>query len=276
MADKKLIKINLSEIIRSRLGERRAKIVPGFLLRGLERLIRQDDLNAMLEYAYPAEGSGFASKILDYLGIDITIDGLHHLSHDELFEFASNHPLGGLDGIALVSILGKRYGDENIGVVVNDLLMHVSPLADVFLPVNKYGAQARRSATLINDAFEGGRQIVMFPAGLVSRLDNKGEIHDLEWQKSFVVKAIEHHRRIIPIRFEARNSMRFYRTALWRKRIGLKLNIEQSLLPAEVVRSRGAAFHVKFFPPVDVVRLHSEGKSPALIANAIRKIVEGV
>lgn len=274
MVDKKLIKIDLSEIVRARLSPGRGRFVPGFLLNALERLIRQKELNEILEFAFPSEGSDFASKVLEFLDITVDIKGLDTLPIGEKFEFASNHPLGGLDGITLVAVLGRKYGDSELRVVVNDMLMNVSPLAGVFLPINKYGTQARRSAALINEAFASGKQIVMFPAGLVSRMGRDGSIRDLEWQKTFVTKALEYKRRIIPVHFEAHNSMRFYKTARWRKRLGIGVNLEQALLPGEVIGAKGSHFRIVFGKPIDVCRLAEDGKDPAVIAAAIRKIVE--
>ncbi len=271
--------INLTEIIRNRLG-RKSRFIPGPLLRVLERIICQDELNAMLEYAHPARGSEFSKKILEHLNIRLQIEGLQHLPENEPLVFASNHPLGGLDGIALVAVLGDRYGDDRIRVLVNDLLLNVEPLRHVFLPVNKFGAQGRKAALALNDALTSGLHVLMFPAGLVSRLqknagskDSKSTIRDLQWQKTFVSKAIENHRRIIPIRFEAQNSMRFYKLARLRKRLKIKFNIEQVLLPSEVTKSHNKTFTITFLPPVDPATLISEGLTPTQIASKLRDLI---
>lgn len=265
------LKIDLSGIIRKRLGPKKSRFIPGFLLRGLEKVICQDDLNAMLDAAWPARGSEFSRRILDHLGITLEIEGLDRLPAAEPFVFASNHPLGGLDGIALVAVLGQRYGDPHLRVLVNDLLLNVEPLRDVFLPVNKFGAQGREVARMLAEAYHEGKQIVMFPAGLVSRLHPDGEIRDLQWQKSFVSQALRYRRRIVPIRFEALNSMRFYRTARWRKRLHIPVNIEQALLPSELVRARNRRFRITFLPPVDPAAMQAQGKTPARIAAEIRE-----
>lgn len=265
--------IDLSGIIRSRLGSK-GKMIPSFLLRPLELIIRQDDLNGMLEAAFPATGSGFSRRILEHLGVTLEVEGLENIPEGEQFVFASNHPLGGLDGIALVAILGERYGDENLRVPVNDLLLHVEPLREVFLPVNKFGPQGREGAEAINRAFEEGKQVLMFPAGLVSRLQPDGSIRDMLWQKSFVAKALGYGRRIVPVRFEALNSMRFYRAAKLRKKLGLKFNIEQVLLPSELVKARDAHFRVTFLEPIDPAPMLSRGHSPRAIALDIQKKVE--
>lgn len=268
-----LLQLNLTEIIRNRAGKK-GKWIPRWLLRGLERIIRQDELNELLRVGYPAVGSEFSRKILDHLEITVETTGSLDSLKGESFIFASNHPLGGLDGIALVAILGRTYGDDNIRVMVNDLLMNVSPLAGVFLPINKYGsAGARESSRLLAESLQKGRHIVMFPAGLVSRLHKGGEIRDLQWKKTFVSKALEHGRKIVPVHFEALNSMKFYRVAKWRRKSGLKLNIEQALLPSELCKSRGKHFIIRFGEPIDPAILKKEGLDQARIVERIYKEV---
>lgn len=271
----KLLKIDLTGIIRSRLGSR-GKLIPRFMLRGLEKLIHQEELNDMLETAHPAQGSEFSRRILEYLGIDVEVEGLDRIPEGEAFVFASNHPLGGMDGIALVAVLGEKYGDDNIRVLVNDLLLNVEPLRHVFLPINKFGSQGREGARKIKEAYTSGQQIVMFPAGLVSRLHPDKSIHDLEWQKSFVTKALEFNRRIVPIRFQALNRRRFYQIARLRKLLRIPVNLEQTLLPSELCRSRNAKYKITFLPPVDPTEMRKEGQVPTQIARKIQDMVEKV
>lgn len=267
------LQLNLTEIIRARAGKK-GRMIPRFLLRGLERIIRQDELNEMLRVGYPAEGSEFSTRILSHLDIEVHTEGLDSLKPGERYMFASNHPLGGLDGITLVAVLGSRFGDGNLRVLVNDLLMNVKPLSGVFLPVNKFGRKgARDSSLLLNEAMEEGKQIVMFPAGLVSRLHPGGEIRDLKWQKTFVTKALEYGYKIVPVRFRALNSMKFYKTARLRKKLGLKVNIEQALLPGELCKSRGKRFDISFRTPVDPHELQASGMKPKAISDYIYSLV---
>lgn len=272
MADKGPLQIDLRRIIRARLPERYRKIVPGFLYSLLEKIICQEELNAMLRYAYPRRGSEFSAAILDHLAITLKVEGLENVPEGR-HVFASNHALGGLDGIALIALLGGKYGDDNIRFIVNDLLMNVEPLRDVFLPINKFGSQARAVAEAIDESYASDRQIVIFPAGLVSRLGDDGKIADLEWQKAFVSKAIRYDRDIIPVRFVALNRKRFYRTARLRKRLGVKVNLEQALLPSEVCATRNVEFRIIFGTPVSPKRLADEGHSPKEIAALLRRQV---
>ena len=269
-----LLQLDIEGILRKRIPSRKQKFIPGFLYGALSRLIHQDELNEMLRIGYPSQGSEFSRKVLEHLDIEVTVDGAENLpAKDRRVVFASNHPLGGLDGIALIAVLGQRYGDENIRFLVNDLLMNVEPLGTVFLPINKYGSQARAAAEAINAEYASDRQIVIFPAGLVSRLHPGGEVHDLKWQKAFVQKAIENDRDIVPLRFVALNRKRFYRLAKWRKKLGIKVNIEQATLPAELCASRGKRFRIIIGQPVSVSELRASGRSFPQLAEDLRAAI---
>lgn len=272
MARQTPLQLDIKTILRRRLSRGANRLLPGVLINMLARIIRQNDLNQLLKGAFPAEGSAFSASVLDQLGISVETVGLEKLRGMSLV-FACNHPLGGLDGITMVRLLGETFGDGNVKVLVNDMLMHVEPLAPVFLPVNKYGSQARESARLITSAFASESHICVFPAGLVSRLGADGEIRDLEWQKSFVAKSMESGRRIVPVRFEALNSQRFYKVARMRKRLGLKINIEQALLPSELFSQKGKRFRVVFGDPVDITPCGVRDSSPAAIAAELRRAV---
>lgn len=269
----KPLNINLHEILRARMPARINRLVPGFLISGLERLIHQDELNEMLRVGYPLRGSAFARSLLEYLEISVEVEGLERIPSQGRFMFAGNHPLGGLDGIALIAVLGERYGDDGVRFLVNDMLMNVEPLRDVFLPVNKFGAQGRENAIAIGNALASDMQILQFPAGLVSRLHDDGTISDLDWQKTFVAQALKYERDIVPVRFEGRNSMRFYRTARWRKKLGLKVNIEQALLPSELCKARGAKFRIIFGSPESWRGLKATGLPPKALAATLRRKV---
>ena len=267
MATEGPLEINLHKILRKRGAK-----VPGFLISFLERIIHQDELNGMLRAGYPAEGSEFAKRILDHLDISVETEGLDKLPEGR-YMFASNHPLGGLDGVALISLLGEKYGDDGVRFLVNDMLMNVEPLRKVFLPINKYGSQGRKAAAAINEAMASDMQILQFPAGLVSRLHDDGGIRDLDWQKSFVAKAIEYHRDIVPVHFIALNRKRFYRLARLRKKLGIKVNLEQAMLPAELCATRGKRFRAVFGTPISWETLRDSGKTPQELATDLRSAV---
>lgn len=267
------LKIDLQAIIKSRLPRNKSKFIPTFLIRMLEKLVCQEDLNGILSRTFPHEGVSFADAVLKDLNITMDVAGIENIPSTGRFIFASNHPLGGLDGIALIKVIGGMYGDENFRFLVNDMLMNVRPLRNVFLPINKYGAQGRSAAVQINQEYESDKQMIIFPAGLVSRKQKGGEIKDLQWQKAFIAKAIEYQRDIIPVFFEGLNSPFFYNFAKWRKCSGLKFNIEQVLLPSEVCKSRGKHFRIHIGRPISWQSLKQSDRTPIQLADDIKVAV---
>lgn len=271
MAD--ILQLDIKSILKARLPKQKRRWIPPFLISAVERLIRQKELNQILRATLPSEGSEFARRVLKYLDIKVEVSGLENLKSGRRYMFASNHPLGGLDGIALIAVLGEKYGDDNIRFLVNDMLMNVLPLKSMFLPINKFGRQGKDNTRIINKKLSSDCQIFQFPAGLCSRLNDNGEIADLQWQKSFIAKAIEYKRDIVPVFFEGQNSRKFYRSAKWRKKLGIKFNLEQILLPSEVCKAKGKRFRIIFGNPIPWQSLEVSGKTPKELASEIRSLV---
>lgn len=272
---KPLLQLDLRAIVRARLSPRARRLLPGFLFSPLERLVCQRQLNAVLRDAWPAEGCAFARRALELLGVSLRTEGLESLPEGR-YLFASNHPLGGLDGLALIAAIGSRFGDDNVRFPVNDLLMNVRPMEGVFVPVNKYSLQGRAEALGLGAVFASGNQVAIFPAGLVSRLGDDGRVADLEWKKTFAAKALESGRGVVPVRIEALNRRRFYRLARLRKKLGLKVNLEQALLPSELCHSQGMEILIRFGKPESAESLRERFRTPAAIARHVRGLSDAM
>ena len=263
--------LDLHAIVRARLG-RKARWVPRCLVSRLARLIRQDELNALLRDNYPRRGAEFCHGVLSDL--DVTVDLAQGSQLPDPTRrrviIVSNHPLGGLDGMALIDIFTRHYGGQ-VHFIVNDLLMAIEPLTDVFVPVNTHAAQSRNTIASIEDVLAGDDPILIFPAGLCSRLQDDGSIADLTWRKSFVTMARQYRRDIVPVYFSGTNTPSFYRFARRRQRLGLRFNFEMVLLPREVFRARGRHFDIAC---ADVVPYSDiQDRTPRQAADDIRKIV---
>ena len=240
------LKIDVEKVFASK-SEKLAKLLPGFIIRYLKRIIHQDEMNDFLSRNYHKQGIEFADSVLDELDIKFKIEGFENIDKDGRYLFASNHPLGGPDGIILISIFGKEFAD--IKFLVNDILMNIKNLASVFIPINKHGGQAKEAAQMLENAYQSETTILTFPAGLVSR-KQKGKIEDLQWKKSFIVKSVKHKRDIVPVHIDGRNSNFFYNLANLRKFLGLKSNLEMLYLPNELYKQRGKTFTVRIGKPV--------------------------
>jgi putative hemolysin len=127
--------------------------------------------------------------------------------------------------------------------------MNVRNLEEFFFPVNKHGGQVKENVRQIEEIYRSDIQILTFPAGIVSR-KVKGVIQDLEWQKSFVAKAVQHRRDVVPIHVSGRNTNRFYRVANVRKFLRINWNLEMFLLPDETYRHRNKTFTFTIGRPI--------------------------
>ena len=244
------LKVDLNAIIASK-SERLAKYAPKFIIAWLKRVIHQDELNEILSYSNGAIDVEFADKTLKWLNVTSNVKFTNRESLDagKRYIFVSNHPLGGLDGLIMISVLGKLSG--KIKFVVNDLLLNIIPMRNLFVPVNKHGRMGKDYGKMITDAYASDAQILYFPAGLCSRLIN-GEITDLQWHKNFLKQAKKYNRDIVPVHFGGRNSNFFYRLAKIRKALGIKFNFEMIFLPDEMFRQKNGIFDITIGEPIPV------------------------
>ena len=128
--------IDVENVIASK-SPRLLKALPRFIVRYLKRIIHQDEINKFLDEHGDKQGVEFITEILKMMDVTYTVEGLENLEPNGRYLFASNHPLGGLDGIILIHSLGQKFPE--VKFPVNDLLMHVTQLHTVFIPVNKIG-----------------------------------------------------------------------------------------------------------------------------------------
>lgn len=250
MNNNEVLRIDVDKILQSKMGDK-AKRVPRFLVSWLKRRLHQDEVNAFLEKEGDIQGVPWVKDVVEHLGMKLVIEGEENLPSSEdpkRYTFVSNHPLGGLDGVALGAVLGSRY-EGQIKYLVNDLLMNLPGLAPLCIPINKTGKQSRQFPLMVEAGFKSENHIIMFPAGLCSR-KQKGVIRDLPWNKTFITKSVETQRDIVPIHFGGRNSEKFYRIANICKFFRLKFNVAMIYLVDEMFGNRDKTFVVKIGKPI--------------------------
>jgi len=237
------LRVDVRQAIASK-NKKLAKWLPRFVIRWVEKLIHQDEINSFLSKHEYDSALDFAKYGLEeFAQASITVTNEEKVPKEGRYIVVSNHPLGAIDGLAMISLIGKYRSD--IKFPVNDLLMAIKPMHGVFIPINKHGRNSLEAAKELHSAFASNDLIIYFPAGLCSR-KIKGQIQDLEWKKTIIQKATAYQRDIIPAYFEGKNSDRFYRIANLRKRLGIKNNLEMILLPDEMVKQKGNKFTVTF------------------------------
>lgn len=227
------------------------KRMPEWLFRRIQRLLHEDDVNTILSSYGDLEGVDFVHAVIKDFNLNVIVRGEEHLAHTPRAIVASNHPLGGLDGIALIGTVGNY--DPYVVTPVNDFLMFIKNLQPIFIPVNKAGkgvANKAENLRIFNETFAGDRMICYFPFGLCSRKVKGGKIRDLDWKKTFVSKAKEYQRDIIPTHIDGQNSQFFYNLARLRKRLNIKMNIEMAFLADEFFKQRNKTLTITFGKPI--------------------------
>lgn len=222
------------------------KALPKFVINYLKRIIHEDELNAFIKENGHKHGLGQVEAALKEFGTNITVTGLENVPKEGRYTIAANHPLGGIDGLALIKTVSSIRKD--IIIPANDILMNLPNSKDLFIPINKHGSNAS-NVKIINDTFASDKLLLFFPAGLVSR-KNAGKIADLPWKKTFISKAIKFERSIIPAHINGKNSNFFYNLANLRKRFGIKANIEMLYLVNEMYKQNDKNINITFGKPI--------------------------
>ena len=242
--------IDIDSILREKMGAK-AKFVPAPFVRWLRHIIHQDEVNRYLWESRHLSGTEWLEECVRYLDMTLIVDGMENLPDKDdgrLYTIVSNHPLGGEDGVALGAIIGRHY-DGRFRYLVNDLLMNLPGLAPVCIPINKTGKQSRNFPAMVESGFRSDNHMLMFPAGICSRR-KKGEVRDVEWKKTFVVKSVEYKRDVVPIRFGGENSDFFYRLANFSDRYVKKVNIAMLFLVDEMYKNAHKTFRVAIGKPI--------------------------
>lgn len=233
-----------------------ARFVPRWVVEWLRRTIREREINHILRSYWELPPQEFIRTCFREWNVTYSIEGLERLDPAGRYLFASNHPFGGMDGMMLADKLIDRFGDAR--VVVNDLLMYLDPLRPLWIPVNKHGMQNSGYARRFGDEFAGDVPILTFPAGLCSRRPH-GVVEDPAWRPSFLKKAYDSRREIVPVFVEGHLSDFFYGMTNWRRRLGVKFNIEMLWLPDEMFSQGGKHFRIVVGDPVPLSELSAQG-----------------
>jgi len=237
--------IHLEKVFREK-NKGTSRYIPGFIFSILRKIVHEKEINAFMWNYRDLAGLPFVDMLVKDFGAIVSYSGLENIPEEGRFIISANHPLGGLDGIVLMHVLGKV--KKNIVFPVNDILLFIPNLQPLFIPINKHGSNME-NLRIIDETFAGDKTMMYFPAGLVSR-KQKGKIEDLEWKKTFISKAIKFKRDIIPTYIDGRNSNFFYALANWRKRLNIKANIEMLFLPNEMFRQKNRPINIIIGKPI--------------------------
>jgi putative hemolysin len=260
--------INIREVFLKK-NPKLAKKLPGFVYRYINRIGHIDEINELLANHGNEQGIEFANSMVKEFNVHQTLIGLENIPNSGRFIFASNHPLGGFDSLLILGNLQRRLGETV--TLVNDLLMNIPQLRPVFVPLNKHGGHPREVLKQLHDTYSSDKQILIFPAGLASRMV-KGKVQDLTWKKHFIAKSIEYQRDVIPVHVSGRNSNFFYRLGRLRSFFSIPWNLEMFYLADETFSHKNQNFTITFGKPISYKHF-DHSKTPDQWADEVRQMV---
>lgn len=221
--------------------------LPGFAINCVRKLVREDEMNATIYRSRHLRGVPFIDDVLEGWKINIDISGEENLPKEGRFIFVANHPVGAMDALSFFSVIYRFYPD--VISPSNEMLGAITNLRPLMIGLNVFGRNTKETARKLEELFKSDTQIMLFPSGEVSRR-KKGIITDPVWQKTFITKAVQYKRDVIPVHISGRNSNLFYILANLRTSLGIKTFIESALLPREMMNQRNSTFTYKIGKPI--------------------------
>ena len=212
----------------------------------LRQLLHETDIKEFVERYPHIDGIDFVEQVLDYFNVTYSIrdNEKQHIPATGKVVIIANHPIGSLDGLALLKLVHEVRTD--VKVMANQMLMSVKALNNLLLPVDNMGGKTpKENMANIHAHLQNEGALLMFPAGEVSRLRPQG-IRDTKWHSEFYRIAKQHNAPILPIFIDAKNSPLFYSMSMIYK------PLSTALLVKEMFKQRKADFPIrigKVIPP---------------------------
>ena len=234
------------------------KMVPFFdgkkrLVNFLLKFLSVDKVNWIHDHNCDTPGVPFTAGLLKDLNIKLRIDNEERLDNlpEGSFITVSNHPLGALDGIALIKIVGERR--PKFKVMVNIVLNYISAMRPNFIAVDALASSDPKKKAVSMQGIKAammqvrsGEPMGFFPAGAVSKLNRSLHIEDREWQPTIIRLIKQMKVPVVPIYFHTRNSW-------WFTFLGMvSWQLRTLRLPAEVFRKKNATMHISIGETISV------------------------
>lgn len=237
-------------------------------VKALKKLLHEDDFNKFIEKNRHLRGFAFLDKLLEHFNFHYQVSNRSYsnIPAEGRLIIVANHPIGTLDGLALVKLI--RSVRPDVRIVANRVLSHMEPLKSIFLPVDVLSDKKslKDSYKAMLEALENEEAVIIFPAGEVSRITPKG-IRDGKWQNGFIKLAQKARCPILPIHIKAKNSALFYGMSAVYKPLGTMLLVK------EMFNKNGQEIRFKIGAPIPCSAISESGLTHKQLSQRFRKHV---
>lgn len=235
------------------------------LLKIAKKIVHEDSINQFLSQNSHLKGFDFVDAVLDYFDFDYTVSSndLQNIPSTGKVIIIANHPLGGLDALCLLKLVGQIRKD--VKILANDFLVGFEALHSLMISLDNFkDRQSKESIKKIYEALNNEEAIIIFPAGEVSRATPKG-IKDAAWNKGFLNFAKNSNSAILPIFLDAKNSKTFYTISLINK------TFSTLLLSNEMFNKKSKNINIKIGQIIPSENITPKGLNKDFLVNLYKK-----
>lgn len=247
-----------------RLAEGRPRELARPVIELLRRVACEERINAFLAETKGLVGFAFVERAIELLQLRYSVANTdrENIPVEGRVVIVANHPLGALDALALIHLVGSVRRD--VKVLANDLLMQFTQLKPLLLPLPVFGGgSAHGGARAAYRALENDEALIVFPAGEVSRMRAAG-VRDAAWSSGFVRLALKTGAPVVPVHIAAQNSPVFYGVSMLAK------PLSSLLLPREMFGAARARIELQVGENVPAAALTQSTQQPQRIAQQMR------
>ena len=256
MTHKVVKNISIDEIVKEKqIGFYR--VLPKFMQSVIKLLLYENQINKLIKKFEYHKEIEFIDQIIRHLKLSFNSHYLEKLDINKRYIFVCNHPTGILDGLIILKALSSDFKPQ---IISNDIINYFSNVKKLLLPVNWFGKINKTQTTNLINALKSNKQIILFPAGEVSKLGFQG-IKDKKWNPFFIKKAIKYNRDIVPVLISGKNSFWFYLLSTFRSLLKIKFHVEIFLLIHELFNKKDQIIHLKFGVPISHETLLNSNKN---------------
>ena len=206
--------------------------------------------NQSVEYSGECKNITFFEAVLKQLDVRIEVlpEELAKIPREGPLLVVANHPFGGIDGLALGSLLSKIR--PNFKLLVNQELGVFQALTPWLFQVDilcGHSAKSKNLKTMVESTrfLRDGNCLGIFPAGEVSSLHMPSlKVIDPEWSTHPVSLARRNNATILPVCFKGKNGWLFQLLGLLHPRL------RTLLLARELVNKRGKDLKMRIGEPI--------------------------
>lgn len=265
-----MTKIDIRKIIEERIPDF-YKTFPKTIAKIFEilisRMLKVKELNKIFEIFHDKYNFEFIDSFFKYINFksNVKSEDLKKIPEKGKLVCIANHPLGALDGLALLQTISLVRKD--VKIIANNILLNLDFLKDLFLPVDSLSKKIQKnSINLIIESLKREEAIIIFPGASVARLTLAG-IRDYHWKDGAFKFALKYNAPILPLYVSGKNSWIFYLSNF------IHTKLPNLLLAREILKKSNKSIEIKVGEIIEPEKLKRKNLNVETIKQLIRNYI---